>query len=594
MCGINAVYSFASISDDDCRTVERMNDEMRYRGPDDSGIWSDETVCLGAVRLAIIGLGNGHQPITNETGDVVVVCNGEIYNYLELRKTLVEQGHRFSTETDIEVLVHLYEQHGNEFVRHIKGMFAFALYNSAKRLMVIGRDRLGEKPLYYSQQFGRFIVSSEAKTIAIFGDQEPTIDQDVMMETNYSSFPQDPQRTLFNEIKRILPGECFVVSTNRVERFRYWQGRRVGTFSGTEDEAASEVRRLLENAVKRTLISDVPVAVMLSGGIDSSVIAKIGKQASPNLEAITVGYEGDSAQDERYLAQRVAENSGIRLHEIELSKEDFVRAFEEYSDFLDEPIWDPASIMQWHIFKQAKSLGFRVLLSGQASDEMFFGYPNDIGAARHFEFLRNCSEYLPIGRRGLRLFLKEFCKAPKKFFSDLRSNGRGELSKRKLPGFGSTSAYENPRHIFWSYLHSHPDALEARFNYLREIYLPSNGFLQMDKLSMAHSVEVRSPFADVDLVDFVLSLPRALLTDGRLAKMLLKRAVVSLIPDFIMVQPKRGFQPSDELLSLMMRSFSPAKDSWSAMTNEVCRRVLRNIADARSAPAVKKLNKRVT
>jgi asparagine synthase (glutamine-hydrolysing) len=554
---------------------------MRYRGPDDSGIWSDDRVCLGAVRLSIIGLGNGHQPITNEAGNVILVCNGEIYNYLDLKEQLIQQGHRFSTSTDIEVLLHLYEQHGRDFVRHIKGMFAFCLYDASTELLIIGRDRLGEKPLYYSQQVGKFIVSSEVKAIAVFGYQEPTIDQDVLTEVSFSSFPQDPQRTLFNEIKRVIPGECLVVSSNRLERSRYWRGRRVSTFSGTEDMAAIEVRRLLENAVKRTLISDVPVAVMLSGGIDSSVIAAIAKKESPNLEAITVGYEGDSKEDERHLVRRFAEHIGIRLHEIELSKQDFATAFEEYVDFLDEPIWDPASIMQWQIFKRAKGLGFRVLLSGQASDEMFFGYRQHLEAARHFDFLRSCSQYIPFGRRGIKLFLKRVIKTPRKLIDDLLNNGHGEFTNDALAGIPSTMAYENPRQVFWSYQHSDPDAVEARFNYLREIYLPSNGFLQIDKLSMAHSVEVRSPFTDVDIVDFILSLPRHMLTDSCGAKGLLKRAVADLIPDFIMSEPKRGFQPSADLLQFITQRYARSEESWPGMTKVVCRRILENIADLR-------------
>lgn len=583
MCGINAVYSFSEITDDDRSIVIKMNTEMRYRGPDDSGIWSNKKVCLGAVRLAIIGVGNGHQPMTNESEDVVLVCNGEIYNYVELKETLVNNGHDFATETDIEVLLHLYEDHGRDFVKLIKGMFAFVLYDCKAGTMTFGRDRLGEKPLYYSQQFGKLIISSELKTIAIYGDQDVTPDETVVQESYFSSFPQDPERTLFNEIKRVLPGECVTISTSRFERYRYWNGRRHVTYSGTEDTAAAETLRLLKIAVERTMIADVPIAVMLSGGVDSSAIAAIASQCSPNLHAISLGYEGTSVQDERNVARRFAKKLGIKLHEIELTKADFLNAFEEYLKTLDEPIWDPASIMQWHIFKRAQELGFKVLLSGHAADELFFGYPLELNAAYNFECLKLLSDYLPIGRRTCMRFAKDIIRSPRQMLRLLRrSGGNGEWSRLASSELGIGSSFTNPRSTFWSYQHGCKDPSEARFNYFREIYLSSNGFLQTDKLSMAHSVEVRCPFADVDLVDHLQSLPKSFLVGDGIPKLLLKNSLKLVLPDYIVNAAKRGFQPSDSCLQELFKEHGFKENEWSSMSQLVASRVLASINNSRS------------
>jgi asparagine synthase (glutamine-hydrolysing) len=581
MCGINVTYSFSSITERDRASIDLMNQEMRYRGPDDQGIWSDEICCLGAVRLAIIGLGNGHQPILNESEDMVLVCNGEIYNYRELKDSLVEKGHRFNTDTDIEVLVHLYEEHGRDFIKQVKGMFAFAIYDQKGKTLVFGRDRLGEKPLYYSQQFGKLIVSSEIKTIAIYGDQEVTVDESVVAEASYSSFPQDPERSLFNEIKRVPPGECITVTQSKFERFRLWNGRRQVTFSATEEDAVIETRRLLEQAVNRTLIADVPIAVMLSGGIDSSGIAAIACRYSLTLEAITVGYEGDSLQDERPIARRMAKDLGIKLHEIELTMADFSEAFEEYTQILDEPIWDPASIMQWHVYKRACKLGFKVLLTGQGSDEFFFGYPTHIESARHHGRLRQLSRYLPVGRRSIKAILRDCARSPREFFDVLKLTTNFESLPKSDKQTDSLGAFFNPRGIFWAYQNGSLDPIEARFNYLREIYLAANGFLQADTLSMANSVEVRSPFADVDLATFLLSIPLRFLVKEGESKSLLRRALKDLLPEWILNMPKKGFQPSDACLDSLVSNYTKGNDGWSVMTKEIATRAIARMIERR-------------
>ena len=582
MCGINAIFSFSDISESDRLVVSHMNLEMRYRGPDDTGVWSDNTACLGAVRLAIIGIGNGHQPMLNESRDVVLVCNGEIYNSADLKESLIKKGHHFATDTDIEVLLHLYEDNGMEFVKQVKGMFSFVLYDSRTRSMLFGRDRLGEKPLYYSQQFGKLIVSSELKTIAIFGDQDITPDDTVVHEASFSSFPQDPERTLFNEVKRVLPGEYITVSASKLERYRFWNGRRNVTFSGTEVSAANETLRLLRQAVERTMIADVPIAVMLSGGIDSSAIAAIARESSPHLQAISVGYEGNSAQDERSVSRRFANENGINLHEIELTKSDFLSAFEEYIKILDEPIWDPASVMQWHIFKRARALGFKVLLSGQGADELFFGYPSELDAASQFECLKLFSAYLPIGRRACMLFVKDLFQSPHQMFKLLRARGKGEWTRSESDSIKVNNCFMNPRSTFWSYQHGSEDPCEARFNYYREIYLSANGFMQTDKLSMAHSVEVRSPFADADLVNFLMSLPQSILTRNGVAKLLLRKSLQSVLPKYILSAAKRGFQPSDDCIRELYRANNCKEDDWGSMSKEIAARVSHNIKHMRS------------
>lgn len=576
MCGINGIFRPRPITEDDRRLVANMNREMAYRGPDDEGIEAQGSVCLGMVRLAIIGLGNGHQPIFNENKSLFLVCNGEIYNYLDLRKELESLGHVFRTASDVEVLLHLYEEDSERFLDRIVGMFAFAIYDSVKDQLIIGRDRLGEKPLYYSHQMGLFAFSSEAKTIARHCLRNTSVDESGRLDCNDYSYPQDPRNTIYTEIKRILPGEFAVIDQRGVSFHTYWIPRRTPTFAGTLPEAVAQTRKLFEQAVERTLLAEVPLAVLLSGGIDSSAITAVAVQHKKDLNAITIGYKGEGENDERRYARRLAKDLNLTLHEIEIGARDFVEAFDEYVSFLDEPIGDPAGIMQWHIYKKAKALGIKVLLNGLGGDEIFFGYAGQNESAETWQFLRDLLAPLPFDRNGAPAFLKKVATHPRKLWQCLRQfrDQHLRLCNLKLPTRHSRAL---PTCNSQRYETTSETVVQSDYNYLLDIYLPLNGFALTDKLSMANSIEVRCPFADADVVNFVLSLPLNMVYRADNAKGLLKEALTGVLPDWLLKLPKKGFTPDHSLLVRFLDRFPGEKHQREKLALAIMENITQHI-----------------
>ena len=371
MCGISAVFKYNRVTDSDKERLHKMNKEMKYRGPDDEGVWSDERCGLAQTRLSIIGLDNGHQPMSNEDESLILVCNGEIYNYKVLILELQSKGHVFRTNTDSEVIVHLYEEYGTACLQYLRGMFAFCMYDRKKDLLFCARDRIGEKTLYYAEVPCGVVFSTELKAIVKYYIDKPQVNVRNLAESIRYGYPIEQKNTYVEQIKRVLPGEYFVVDTQGVESHSYWNRYCLPKFEGTRDEAQHEVLRLMQESVANCLQSDVPVAVLLSGGIDSSAIAHFAKQTGKEIHCICAGYKGQNACDERAVAKKYASEKGLIYHEIELDASDYKSIFDEYPYYIDEPVSDIASIAQWAIYKKAKELGFKVLLGGLGGDELF-------------------------------------------------------------------------------------------------------------------------------------------------------------------------------------------------------------------------------
>ena len=340
MCGISVVYKYSGIVEEDLSKVKRMNDQMRYRGPEDEGDWHNERCALGQIRLSIIGLENGRQPLFNHDKSLVLVCNGEIYNYVELKKELQSKGYSFLTDCDTEVILYLYELYGKECVQHLRGMFAFCLYDVRKQQLFVARDRIGEERLYYAEVPCGVVFCSELKGILKEYVPAPQLNVQSLLEPVRFTGALNPRDTFIEQIKRVQPGEMLIVNAQGVHREFYWRRRRTYDFHGSLEEAKKETRRLLEEAVNIEMRSDVPVAVMLSGGIDSSAVAALAKRAGHEVHTITTGYEGKHAEDEREVARRFAKEQGFCYHEIELSKKDYVDSFDELTAYLDEPMTD--------------------------------------------------------------------------------------------------------------------------------------------------------------------------------------------------------------------------------------------------------------
>lgn len=556
MCGISVVYRYSSVTEDDLLKVRRMNDQMRYRGPEEEGEWSDEHCAMGQIRLSIIGLENGRQPLFNHDRSLVLVCNGEIYNYVELKKELQSKGFSFLTDCDIEVILYLYELYGTQCVQHLRGMFAFCLYDLNKQQLFAARDRIGEERLYYAEVPSGVVFCSELKGILKEYIADPQLNVWSLLEPIRFTGALSPRDTFIEQIKRVQPGEMVIVNSLGVHREFYWRRRRTYDFQGSLEEAKNETRRLLEEAVNIEMRSDVPVAVMLSGGIDSSAVATLAKRTGHEVHTITTGYEGKHDEDEREVARRFAKEQGLIYHEIELSKKDYVDAFDELVAYLDEPMTDSTAIAQWVMFKKVKELGFKVLLGGMGGDELFYGYPawNQLGDSLRLR--REHEALFPWKGREkkvqwLRFMLKHFkwvvmAGYPNKLedrsvawwihddYHRFVKNATLTLfdEKYRLSDYNVFKGFAPcplGREVDLVYDHAIDTVMTQAYLFLT------------DRLSMGNSLEVRSPLLDYKLFEHVMSLPlKYKYVSGR-PKQYLKDVLAGIVPDYILYAQKRGF-----------------------------------------------------
>ena len=550
MCGISAIYRYTSIKAEDKQKLALMNQEMWYRGPDDNGVWSDNYCGLAHTRLSIIGLSNGQQPIFNENRSMVLICNGEIYNYIEIKEDLIKKGHEFCTDTDSEVIIHLYEEYATDCLKYLRGMFSFCLWDSNKNQLFAARDRVGEKHLYYSEIPGGVVFSSELKTILKHYINEPQISRKIINEQIRFSFPMDKKNTFIQQIKRIEQGEFIVVNCNGLKSEKYWSKPLSVSTQESEETVIQNIKDLLFESVRISLRSDVPIAVLLSGGIDSSAIAAIAKELGHEVHAITVGYKGRYDCDERSISKRFAKEKGLIWHEIELEEKDYPSYFEEYSKYVDEPVCDVAAIAQWGIYKKAKELGFKVLLSGNGGDELFFGYPyyNRIG-----EYLQTAQLHrgmYPLLKLSDKFRLLKFLIANRNYL--LKADYYRPFSNKMfVPHFyddynlfingGQLNNFDYPS--IESKNLDYLNGLDFLYNIKFSTWLPANCLYLADRLGMGNSIEVRSPLIDYKLVEYVSQLPLSYRYKADSPKYLLKKVLTKLVPDYILFGQKRGFTP---------------------------------------------------
>ena len=556
MCGVNGIYNF-SVNEQrstDLKSLEAMNLEMQYRGPDGQGFWQDDRVSMSMVRLSIIGLEDGQQPFHFEEKKLTWICNGEIYNYLELKDLLEAKGYKFKTHSDCEVIAYLYDLHGEDFVDYLEGMFAIILWDGLKEELFVVRDRVGLKPLYYSVFSDKIVISSELKTIQKVFKIKNNYDYKIINDIANNSYPIDRKKTINKEILRVEPGQFLKVTGSKVEKKTYWQLPQERTVFSSQEEIDKQVLQYLEQAIEKRLRSDVPVAIMLSGGVDSSAIACIAQKFTHEVNVISVGYEGDHDCDERNQAKRLSDEKGFKWHEVTLGEFDYEKAFEDYLNYLDEPIGDVAAIANWALYKKIRELGFKVVLNGTGGDELFFGYEPHNKAAEAYEFINKL--IMRIKGKGLKRLCLEgpwFLKNSKKILHNLR-NYRNiynfeahALSEKKFDGelnsVGSFSQY---------YARDRRD-IDNFYHRLFNVWLPNNCLFLADKLGMGNSVEVRCPFTDHTLIDYVFSVDLDLIYTGE-AKAALKRVLRGTVPSYILDAPKRGFTPPEEFISLLSKT----------------------------------------
>jgi asparagine synthase (glutamine-hydrolysing) len=547
MCGINAIFDPAGKLPHKALLVGYMDDQMRYRGPDDQGIFVDEHIALGTRRLSIIDVDGGHQPVSNEDSSLVIVFNGEIYNYLELRRDLQSKGHHFASRSDTEVILHLYEEKGPACLADLRGMFAFVIWDARRQRLFAARDRVGIKPLYYSEHDGVLWLSSELKAIVGAARIGPTLRDAAVYQFLLYGFAIDQRHTVVEQIKRVLPGEYILAEPGGLTHKRYWApsfatGGTDGTDgadgAGAVDRSDDELRTVLADAVSLHLRSDVPVGILLSGGVDSSGVAAFAARAGGNHTALCVGYAAACPHDERERAHATARSLGLPYTDVILDSATYGQQFDRLAQFCDEPLGDWASMPQWALYAQARQQGYKVLLSGIGGDEVFFGYPLWNDAAVRMNKVPGTARHTWTGFQEFSVF-SEACSLVSSLADGRFPNLAAQLDQ---------PLYELRESAPWG-----PDAMAAM---LFGTYLVHNGCYLADRLAMGCSVEVRVPLLDHVLVDSVFSLPLERRFREGQSKILLKQLLKGMVPSVVLDSPKRGFTPPTPYLEQVVVSRS--------------------------------------
>jgi asparagine synthase (glutamine-hydrolysing) len=558
MCGIVGIAQRPDRRRFGADDVRRMADKIVHRGPNDYGIHDGGEVLIGMRRLSIIDLGGGHQPIANEDGTIWVVCNGEIYNFRALRKSLEEQGHRFRTNSDTEVLVHLYEELGDEFLSRLEGMFGLALWDSRARRLIVARDRLGIKPVYYRQSAAGLSFSSEVKAFTALSDFSAAIDQDALQDYLSIGYAVAP-RTIFAGVFKLPPATALIWQDGEVSFSRYWTPPATVDTSRDAGEWVERVRFELERSIADHMVADVPLGAFLSGGIDSSAVAVLMQRHSDGpLNTYSIGYPGAGAgqyYNELAYARAVADDLGSKHREIEV-RPDVARLLPKLMWHLEEPISDSATTTTF-LVSQLAAETVTVILSGVGGDELFAGYNRYLGGhmGRRYNviprwarehLLPSLARALPSGRQNR---LMDLARYAKRFIHahglDWREQYRTyvALADREVLGaIRSGSFRAQPDGLDRALAaESSDDELLRLLRVDLETQLAEDLLLLTDKMTMACSLECRVPFLDHRLVETAATIPtQQKLPNGRL-KGVLKDALRGVLPDAVIDRRKRGF-----------------------------------------------------
>jgi asparagine synthase (glutamine-hydrolysing) len=541
MCGIAGVFSPSSIGDREKRAVGEMVGRMVHRGPDSAGMFEDAAVVLGMRRLSIIDLEGGQQPLFNETGDIVIICNGEIYNHVALRRDLQSRGHEFHSQSDTETIVHLYEEYGLDCLKHLRGMFAFALWDKRTQKLILARDRMGEKPLYWLRDpAGSLWFASEIRSLLSAGWNQ-TAELSPRSANLFLTFQYIPEpETPIKGISLLPAGHVWVVSAEKPDNYSqaYWDFMDMPERDG---EPIREVRTALDEACRLMGTADVPVGVALSGGIDSSLVAVLTAAHYPGqIHAFSVGYTGRPESDERSAAEWLARRSNIPFTEVELTAEEVVAEFPRLVNEMDTPVGDIAAYGYYAVSKAARKAGVPVLLSGMGGDEFFWGYDwvRQAVARNRNVNNRRASGWLR------KLFNRTEGEAKYTFFEVHDELRLGDVWSRQL---FTRKALDDVPEGYWLVRNSLKPAPRmdlAVSDLLIRTWLRSNCLALCDRVSMAHSVEMRLPLLDVELVELVTGLRRAGLEDWRKShKWLMIQAVSDILPAEVLKRKKQGFTP---------------------------------------------------
>ncbi len=563
MCGIAGIFEFGQDARASAGALREMCRVITHRGPDDDGFYTDGSVGIGMRRLSIVDVAGGHQPLSNEDGTLWIVFNGEIYNHLELRQQLVARGHRYTTHSDTETVVHLFEEYGADCVQHLRGMFAFAIWNRNSKTLFIARDRLGIKPLYYKLTPERLLFGSEIKAVLAHGGIRPEFNRAALPEFLAFGYLSG-EESFYAGIRKLLPGHTMTIGPHGQADIRqYWDLDTSKTQeSRDEDYYVRSYRELLEGAVQSHLMSDVPLGVFLSGGVDSSAVAALmTKLRGEPVETFSVGYT-EHTYSELPFARTVSDHIKSKHHEVLMSEQEFFGALPHLIWHEDEPIVWPSSISLYFVARLAREQ-VTVVLTGEGADETLAGYTRYAFTLKNAAMDRAYRSFIPgflrsilrdkvasssvlgatLRRKLEHTFLGKDGESWASFYFDnffsafSEPEQKGLLTDEFAREAAPSTAYKNVLG-FWE--RSRGEMLQRLLYTDIKTYLVEL-LMKQDNMSMAASIESRVPFLDHLLVEFATNIPQNLQLGGFAGKRILKKAVEDLLPHSILYRQKLGF-----------------------------------------------------
>ncbi len=557
MCGICGKLNLDGQTGVPVSLLKSMADTIEHRGPDDEGYHASGPAGLGFRRLSIIDLSTGHQPISNEDGTVWIVFNGEIYNYQELRAFLIGRGHKFTTKTDTEVIVHLYEEFGVGCLEKLRGMFAFAIWDQRDRSLLLARDRVGIKPLYYWTSGKSIVFGSEIK--AILADPEVRAEIYPEMVDRFLTFFYLPgEQTLIRDLQKVAPGSYLLIKDGKVTSKQYWD-LNFQPVSQNFEAAKKKLIEILEESVQLHMISDVPVGFLLSGGVDSTAMLgfAVGK-TDKKLSSFTLGFDSPGIADERPYATLAAKRYGSDHHELTIDSKQFADFLPKYTWHMEEPVCEPTAVALYYVTRLAKDY-VKVLISGEGGDEAFAGYPN----YRNLLWLERAKSLLgPLkgaAASGLSALRTMTGSNRMEKYASLMNIPFESYYYSRISNPGVFFVEQNARLYTSDYLHTVNKNLSllpvSRYlsknqsnGYVnRMLYvdtktsLPDDLLLKADKMTMANSIELRVPLLDHKLLEFAATLPESFKVHGFVTKYIAKQALRTRVPQEILDRKKVGF-----------------------------------------------------
>lgn len=555
MCGITGKAYFDSSRNVHEAELKKMADSIRHRGPDDEGFYIDKNIGLGFRRLSIIDLKSGHQPLPNEDGSVWIVFNGEIYNYKELQEDLIKKGHIFRTNCDTETIVHLYEQYGTDCLKYLRGMFAFAIWDSRKQELFCARDRFGIKPFYYYLDDSKLVFGSEIKAILKSENIDKTISYDAL--DSYFAFKYiTGDLSIYQKIKKLQPSHFLVLSFKnkvKIEITRYWEIIFEPDFSKSEKQWLDEIEETFSDTVKHHMMSDVPLGAFLSGGIDSStVVAMMAKNSSRAIKTFSIGFKNEISNELKF-AREIAKKYGCE-HQEQIIEPESISLLPLMVSAFDEPFADSSAIPTYFVSKLARE-SVTVALSGDGGDELFAGYTsytkfkklrsspfNFNSAAANRLIWGNFHKLIPqsVKGKGLIYFLSQ----DKRYLGAYLSNWTQDERQKLLLKKASSIDYKNASEVYKEKILDEGGERDyiSNLQYLDlKTYMVDDILKKVDRASMQNSLEVRVPFLDHKFAELTFKIPSGLKLKGNDKKHILKKSMRKYLPPNILNHPKQGF-----------------------------------------------------